>query len=36
MICELCDNKADYRTIEGLWALCKECIVSGKADGVGA
>lgn len=34
--CELCPNTADYRTVEGGWFVCKECVVTGKSDGLGA
>ena len=34
--CELCPAPADYRTIQGGWYLCKDCITTGRADGVGA
>lgn len=33
--CELCDNNADYRTVEGNWFICKECVITGKSDGIG-
>jgi hypothetical protein len=34
-VCELCDNPADYATVEGGWLLCKACVINGNADGVG-
>ena len=33
--CELCDNNADYRTVEGNWFVYKECVVNGNSDGMG-
>ena len=34
--CCVCEGLADYITIEGGWYVCKECVVTGKADGLGA
>ena len=34
--CYICKGLADYITIEGGWYVCKECVVTGKADGLGA
>jgi hypothetical protein len=34
--CCICEGLADYITIEGGWYVCKECIKTGKSDGLGA
>ena len=34
--CCICESNADYITVEGGWYVCKECIETGKRDGLGA
>jgi len=33
--CAICKGNASYITIAGGWYLCKECIETGKSEGMG-